>query len=123
MKKVLLSALVAVMLVSPALARPSDKIDPADKPVCFTAEQILEAAPPGAKFVRRLTADEVKNFVRHLKITDNIDGVNLYSSVSGEALGASVFFTFKGVCTVGTGAFRTDLLKGLISSDDDDGSL
>jgi len=119
MKPVLLSALAAVMLVSPALA--ATKTASPAKPACFTAEQVLQAAPPGAKFVQKLSADEVKNFARHAKINDDIDGVNIYSSNGGRTVGASTFFTFKGGCVVGAGAFKTDLLKSLLSPED--GSL
>lgn len=62
--KVLLAALVAVVLVSPALAQKSTTDNPdLLVPACITDEEIIKNAPAGAKLVKKLTAEEVKSFL------------------------------------------------------------
>lgn len=111
--KVLLSALVAAMLVSPALA---------DTPACLTEAEVILSAPKGAKLVRKLTSDEVRTFVMnatvedHIPFEDGVDGINIYSAPEATSYGESPFFTFKGECVVGFGLFKTESLGNLLNN-------
>lgn len=116
--KVLLAALVAVVLVSPALAQKSTTDNPdLLVPACITDEEIIKNAPAGAKLVKKLTAEEVKSFLAKAKIEGDLDGVSIYLAPQSAERGNFVFFTFKDGCVKGSGSGTMNSFEGLITPD------